>query len=267
MHVALRIAYDGRFPGYARQPQGDTVEDLVIAALRDDGYEPDSWRSGSRTDRGVCALANVATCRLDRPHLRGLVPAVQSRLPDGIWLTAAATVGPGFDPRRAVWREYSYTAPAGGEDLGAMRAACAVFEGRHDMRAFARMEEGRPPQRTVMAFAVVPDDGWWRFTVRGQSFLWHQVRRMVDAVLHVGLGDATAADVAKSLETGRPHGTFGVAPPGGLLLERVAFDPEPAWDPDAGTLRTRRLAEAAQQARVRAQWMASLARMARQPGD
>ena len=237
--VALRLAYDGaRFQSYARQPGRRTVEGALIEALGHEGLVEDSFRTGSRTDAGVSALENVCTATLDRPHLRGLVPAVQRRLPEGVWLTAAAAVPEGFDPRRAGWRQYRYLAPANGEAEWPMREAAAAFVGRHRMHAFARVEADRDPERTVLDFVVGTREGMWEFHVRGESFLWNQVRRMVGAVLAVGRGEAAHADVAESLATGRPHGRFTVAPAEGLLLERVHYDGL-AWDPAAGSVSAR----------------------------
>ena len=223
--LALRFAYDGSaFESYARQPGRRTVEGALLEALGHEGLLAGSWRTGSRTDAGVSALENVARCALGRPHLKGLLPALQRHLPDGVWVTGAVSPPDGFDPRRAAWRQYAYLAVPDGEDVARMRTACDAFVGRHDVRAFARVEAGRSPQRTVLGFATEEADGLWRFTVRGESFLWNQVRRMVAAVLAVGRGEADEADIRGALRTGKPHRRFGLAPPEGLLLEQVHYD-------------------------------------------
>lgn len=246
LRAALRIAYDGSaFDSYARTPGRRTVEGALLDALRHEGLVEGSFRTGSRTDAGVSALENVLVVELDRPHLRGLVPALQAHLPAGAWVTGAALVGEDFDPRRAAWRRYRYLAPASGESLSAMQAAAARFLGTHDMSAFARIEAGRDPRRTVLACDVQPLDGLWHFGVQGQSFLWGQVRRMVSAILAVGAGQATPDDVAEGLAKGKAHARFGVAPAEGLALERVHYDGL-EWDPGAGSPEVRR----AQQDRV-----------------
>ena len=237
--VALRLAYDGAlFDSYARQPDRRTVEGALIEALGPEGLVEGSFRTGSRTDAGVSALENVCAATLHRPHLRGLVPSVQRRLPEGLWLTAAAGVPDGFDPRRAGWRQYRYLAAAQGEAEWPMRDAAAAFVGRHRMHAFARVEADRDPERTVLDFVVGTREGMWVFHVRGESFLWNQVRRMVGAVLAVGRGEAAPGDVTAALASGLPHGRFTVAPAEGLLLERVHHDGL-AWGPAAGTVMAR----------------------------
>lgn len=253
IRIALRFAYDGAgFPnGYARQPERGTVEDALVQALGSEGYVDGSWTTGSRTDKGVSALENVAACVLDRPHLNGLAPALQSRLPDGVWILGAATVGDDWNPRHHAVRTYSYLAPKRGESLDSMQRAATRFEGTHDMRGFARLEPHRDPVRTVDGCRVADAGDTWEFTVSSPGFLWNQVRRMVDAMLQVGRGSLTVRDIDEALETGTQHPRMDLAPPGGLLLRSVRYTPDLDWDPAAGTLDARRLTDAWQAARVR----------------
>jgi tRNA pseudouridine38-40 synthase len=246
--VALRMAYDGRrFDAYARDPGASTVEGHLIAALRREGYVEDSFKTGSRTDAGVSALENVCKATLERPHLRGLVPALQRHLPMGLWVTAAARVAPEWNPRHARRRHYRYHAFPRNEDLAAMREACAAFVGRHDMRAFARLEEGRNPERNVFGFSVDAEEGAWVFRVEGDGFLWNQVRRMVSAVLCVGRGEAAARDIVAGLRTGKAHARFRLVSANGLVLERIEFDGL-EWDAEAGRLGPHAISRAFQDA-------------------
>ncbi len=251
MHVALRIAYAGtRFDAYARDPGAPrSVEGSLEEALRGEGYVEGSLRTGSRTDRGVSAHENVLRVELDRPHLRGLVPAACAGLPDGLWLTAACTVEPDWNPRHAASRTYHYLTPGRGEDVHRMQEACQVFVGKHHFGAFARLEAGRDPVREVLHAAVGSDAGDWRFVVQGRSFLWNQVRRTVDAVLRVGAGEAEVEDVRRALLEGTPHRSFGKAPPGGLVL--AAVEHGLVWDASAGTVPRRGVERQWQEAVVR----------------
>lgn len=246
VRVALRMAYDGSaFDSYARQPGRRTVEGALIEALRHEGLV--ELRTGSRTDAGVSALANVCRADLDRPHRRGLVPALQARLPSGLWCTGVAPVSDGFDPRRAMWRQYRYWALDEGEDEGRMKEAAAAFAGRHDMGAFARIEAGRAPERTVLECTVRKAEGYWCIGVRGESFLWGQVRRMASAIRAVGRGQAEVGDVRRALARGIVHPRFGTAPAAGLVLEHVEY-PGLEWE---GRVESRRIGPFRVQARVR----------------
>lgn len=261
-HVALRIAYDGScFDAYARNPANRTVEGSLIGALRKEGYLEDSFRTGSRTDAGVSALENVCKATIDRGTMRGLVPALQRHCPEGLWVTAAAEVVERWNPRHARRRRYRYDAVSRGEDLGPMQEACKAFLGRNDMRAFARLEEGRNPQRTVFRFTVEAQAGGWSFVVEGDGFLWNQVRRMCGAVLAVGRGTCTRKDIEASLKSGTAHPRFKLAAPDGLLLERIEYD-QLDWDAEAGRLGQQVWPRSWQAARARSHLMDHLAGLA-----
>lgn len=250
MHVALRVAYDGSgFRGLARQPGGGTIEDALIEALRCEGYVERSLRCGSRTDAGVSAAENVLKAELDRPHLKGLIPAIQRHLPEGIWLTGAAPIDEEWNVQHASSRTYQYLAPRADEEPIRLGAACAAFVGEYDFTAFARIED-RKAVRPVTDFSVQPAGDYWSFEVTAPGFLWNQVRRMVDAALAVGQRRAEVADIAASLSSGDPHGSFALAPAHGLLLRRVTYDPEPAWASEVGTIPPTRLTAARQRAAV-----------------
>jgi len=263
--VALRIAYDGSaFDSYARQPGRRTTEGALLGALKHEGYVEGSFKTGSRTDAGVCALENVCRATIRRKTLRGLVPALQKHCPDGLWVTAAAPVAGDWNPRHARRRTYRYEALPRGEDPARLAAACAAFVGRHDMRAFAKMEEGRKPERNVFAFDVAEAGGAWSFRVAGDGFLWNQVRRMASAALAVGRGEADVEDIQASLRSGKPHKAFGLAPAEGLTLERVEYDGL-EWDPLLGRLGPHLLPKDFLAARARLSLMTHLRELAPWP--
>lgn len=249
-HVALRFAYDGRrFNAYARHNDTNTVEDHLIRALRTQGYVEGSFKTGSRTDAGVSALENVCRVTVDRKTLRGLVPALQRTVKDGLWITGAVEVSERWNPRHAHTRAYRYVAVPLDEELARMQAACKAFEGRHLMTAFSKAEEGRNPERDVRSFTVNDEDGLWVFRVVSDGFLWNQVRRMVGAVLAVGRGEAEVSDIQASLKSGQGHPLFHLIGPEGLLLERIEHEGI-AWDPYLGRLGPQRVPRVLQEADV-----------------
>jgi tRNA pseudouridine38-40 synthase len=260
VRVALRFAYDGAafVNGYARQPEGATVEDALITALRTQGYVDGSWTPGSRTDKGVSAAENVAACKVDRPSITGLVPGLQKALPPGLWVTGAANVNAEWAPRYHANRTYQYLASYSGENLPLMKSGCEVFVGENDMSAFARVEPHRNPLRNVTGCSVALEQNHFCFTISSPGFLWNQVRRMVDALLVIGRGAATTDDIVASLKSGTPHSKFGLANPDGLLLKSVDYDPPIQWDADAGKLDFRRLEQPVQRLQVTNELLRSL---------
>lgn len=241
--VALQVAYDGRrFDGFARQPQKRlrTVEGALLEALVEAGAVVDpercNFRPGSRTDRAVSARENVVCFRSLVPPER-LPGAVLGRVP-GLWPLAACEVPPGFDPRRAKWREYRYFLPEAElpEDVGAkeFERIMQTFVGRHDFSAFARLEPHRAPLRTVLEANVWRSSpGMLVVQVKGASFLWQQMRRMLGAALAVSRKEATLDEVRGFLTKQTPGpAPWGLASRRRLVLWQV-HDPrlrfEASW--------------------------------------
>ncbi|MGB0653231.1 MAG: tRNA pseudouridine synthase A [Thermoplasmatota archaeon] len=252
--LAVRFAYDGTaFDAYAKDPGlPSTVEGTLQKALGRLGYVGGSWRTGSRTDAGVSALENVARCTLERPYLKGLVPAVNSHLPVGVWVTGFARVPDDWKPRYNALRTYEYLAADRGEELEALAAACALFVGTHDMTSFARVEPPRDPVRHIHRFDVEGTNGGWRFTVTSPGYLWNQVRRMVAATIAVAQGKATLADIEAALGGAPPPAKARMVPAEGLLLKRVDYGDALDWLPEAGRVGPERVVRGWQAAKTRA---------------
>ena len=189
-----------------------------------------------RTDAGVHARGQVIaftyTGRLRRDELGR---ALNALIPPDIGLGPLRKVDPGFRPRyRAKWREYRYfiwngphsplrerTALGVREtlDVAAMAAAAEVLIGRRDFSAFGGKD--RQPVRTLHRVRVVRHGRSVTIEVVGDAFLRQMVRRIVAALMRVGHGTATAADLTAALESNRPAFAGDVAPAHGLVLWRV----------------------------------------------
>ncbi|MGQ0535931.1 MAG: tRNA pseudouridine(38-40) synthase TruA [Methanobacteriota archaeon] len=225
---AVKVAYDGtRFQGSQRQPHGNTVEDALLSALclvgAVDVPKAARFLMAGRTDKGVSARANVFAVATDMAP-GALLPATGARL-DGVWPWAYAEVPPRFHPRAAIRRRYRYFLPAHALDAGAFDRAIQLFAGEHDFAAFSRREEGRGTVRRIDRIGVRRRTGLLVVDVEGESFLWHQVRRIVAAAREVAAGDATEDEIVAALSDPAPSRTrFGIAPAEGLVLLDVAYD-------------------------------------------
>lgn len=226
----IKFAFDGaHFEGYARQPGRSTVVGELLRAIEASGVagsaEEARFASAGRLDRGVSAVGAAAALDADIPskevlhRLNGQARAVI--------VHCIAAVEPGFDPRRRArsrWYRYHFPSPSpGGEmDVALMRRAAAMFVGEHDFSALARLE-GRDPHRRVLDAVVSQVEGTLVLDVRGESFLWNQVRRMATAVEMVGTGALSLEGLSRVLSTGE-GGPFRTAPARGLLLMDVEYD-------------------------------------------
>jgi tRNA pseudouridine38-40 synthase len=249
---ALKIEYDGApFAGWQRQRDLPSVQGALEAALA--RLEPDvpSIAAAGRTDSGVHALAQVAQADLARDwdpfrlsealnfHLKPAPVAVLAvaRAPEGWHARFSAT------ERRYVYRLLARRAPPVSDagkvwhirhplDGAAMQAAADRLVGRHDFTTFRAAEcQADSPVRTLDALQVEtlprPDGVEYRFHVRARSFLHNQVRSFVGTLERVGAGAWTPQDVAVALAARDRAACGPVAPPQGLYLAGVGYDPDP----------------------------------------
>jgi tRNA pseudouridine38-40 synthase len=165
----ITLAYDGtNYVGWQRQASGTSIQGLIEDALRElDGRDVVLHGAG-RTDRGVHALGQVASCALDR-EIRAdvLTRALNARLPADIRVLSAETVAPDFHARfTATAKSYRYRIDNadvmspferhyawhlfGALDVEAMDTAAQTLVGRHDFAAFQTAAgTGRTTERTV----------------------------------------------------------------------------------------------------------------------
>lgn len=223
-HAAVMIAYDGReFTGSQRQPDGMTVEDECIRALKKihaiGSAEGSRFRTASRTDRGVSALCNVIVFETGFPRDQ-LLQALNAAS-DSVHFYAWAEVGPDFSPRRAKQRWYRYFLKVGDDcDLDLMEEAAHGFEGRHDFKRFCKAE-GKSSEKTIDSVTLTRLGDMAVIDIRGREFLRNMVRRMVAAMISVADGSSTILDVREALQ-GRDI-SFGLAPAEGLVLMRIDY--------------------------------------------
>lgn len=265
MHrYALKIEYDGGpFSGWQRQDDRPTVQGAVEIALAKLG-PPQTISAAGRTDAGVHATAQVAMCEMDRSwEPFRLMEALNAHLrPHPVAVLAAAEVtDPDWHPRfSATGRRYLYRivcrrAPAVLErgrvwqlryplDVDAMQEAADHLLGRHDFTTFrSTMCQAKSPVKTLdrldVSAVMVPHGQEIRLEVAARSFLHNQVRSFAGTLERVGAGAWTPEDVKKALLAKDRAKCGPVAPPDGLYLTEVTYDPPlfrdaPQW-PNSAT--------------------------------
>jgi tRNA pseudouridine38-40 synthase len=219
---AVRLAYDGtRFHGNQAQPEPiRTVHREVETALRKLGTDEPRLRWAGRTDAGVSSRGNVVAVDTDFDRAR-LLQALTRNMEDA-WAWALADVDAAFDPRRAARaRHYRYHLRSD-LDAAALRDALQSFVGTHDFTGFCRLEPDTDPVRTVTAVDVARRGPLLVIDVRGESFLWNQVRRMVEAARRVAKGDLLSDIIPRTLAAGKPA-ELGTAVPYPLVLMDVQY--------------------------------------------
>jgi len=241
----LLLEYAGtRYSGWQIQKNARTVQGEIDRAARavlaTDRLE--LYGSG-RTDAGVHALGQVAhldvATRMPPETLRR---RLNDELPADIHVIDVETVSRRFHARRdATARTYLYqvsrrrTAFAKAFvwwvreplDLEAMRRAAALFTGLKDFRSFTDDEPREKSTRVLLERVEIAEAGDLVLVrMRGSHFLWKMVRRLVGVLVEVGRGGLSLDQVREFLDEPSPTPARLTAPPSGLFLERVAFDPD-----------------------------------------
>jgi tRNA pseudouridine38-40 synthase len=241
------VEYDGTaYSGWQRQPAQDTVQGAIEDALKAILRERVPVNGSGRTDSGVHALGQVASCRVvTRIPSEKLVAALNGYLPRDITVLDVQEAPEGFHARRdALSKLYRYrvlcrpTRPALERyrchhesrplDLGAMRTAGELLVGAHDFRAFAcKVPAGKSCVRTVKCVDIRKEGDYILFDVEADGFLQHMVRTIVGTLLEVGLGRRDPDSVRELLRSGLRSKAGPTAPARGLYLVRVDYSPYP----------------------------------------
>jgi len=249
------IAYNGAgFKGWQRgngRTVQSTLEEAIGLALgrasqgvvRD--REPVSVDGAGRTDAGVHATGQVASAVLPSfvdPVL--LLEAVNRLLPDDVAVRSIEKTDDRFHARyRATAKTYRYRVvdgPVGNPflrqfswrvpqtlDIARMQAAAQSFIGENDFSAFTASKGKKNKTRTVYSIGFERVDAFGGspldISIRGNGFLWNQVRIMVCALVEAGKGDTDAGSITRILESGDRSLAPEPAPARGLTLVSVEY--------------------------------------------
>lgn len=240
----LTLAYDGtEFSGWQAQPDRSTVQGALERALARIEGRPVRVAGSGRTDAGVHALAQVASCALRNPiPSAGLLRALNRLLPPEIRVLRAEVAPPGFHARHAaVAKTYEYRIHRGPVclpftaryvywhpyplDEGAMALAAERIPGERDFRSFASAGRGAAGStvRTVFSSAVARDEDLLVYRVRGAGFLYRMVRNIVGTLLDVGRNCLAPLDIDRILALGDRRAAGRTAPARGLFLVGVEY--------------------------------------------
>jgi len=223
----IKVFYLGTdFAGSQFQPNERTVEGVLINALTKCGYitskEDNHFKRASRTDLGVHARINIFSFFSDKK----MYPIeINSNLPSdvGIWAYAIAPepVNPRFLPKS---REYLYYFPIRllptPFNFELMHQALSFFKGTHDFKYLCKPEPERSTTRTIFEAECTQDQWFVKFRFVGDSFLWHQIRKMVQLLIDIGQESFSIWDLADVLRADPKYEgiQFDNANPNGLIL-------------------------------------------------
>ncbi len=241
-HYKLILAYEGTaYAGFQRQAHKVTVQGTVEDALRKLGWQGRAIMASGRTDSGVHALGQVISFNFDWKHgTTKLVKALNANLPPDIAAQHATEVPWEFHPRYdALRREYRYRLYFQPErdplrdafawrldrapNLSLMNEAASLMLGSHDFRGFGRaLKEDGSTTREIFEVDWKSAGDEQHFTIIGNAFLYHMVRRIVYVLVKLGLEELPVEIVKKGLTEGET-GIVSLAPARGLCLIQVEY--------------------------------------------
>ena len=253
--IACIVQYDGtNFSGWQYQKNGRTVQGVIEEAIQILTRETPRVSASGRTDSGVHALGQVIHFDLESQiNLQKICIGLNGILPADVSVKNAYHVPISFHSRySAVEREYRYyiyNYPQRSPfmryramwvhdpvDVEYMRDVVKHLVGEYDFSSFCKKREAADKNtvRRISNIEINKKKEYIEMVFVGKSFLHHMVRIIVGTVMEMHKNRDNPADIIRTL--GRKDRDFSgiTAPPYGLYLCRIAFDPpltdgEPAF--------------------------------------
>lgn len=246
MRIALGIEYDGSaYFGWQRQVEGATVQGFVERALGTVADREVRVICAGRTDTGVHATAQVVHFDTDAQRdSEAWIRGTNANLPADIriqWYAAVNdTFHARFSARRRRYRYVILNRPVASAllrqracqeyrhlDQRLMQSAAELLVGEHDFTSFrAAGCQAKSPWRVIHRLEVMRTGDCIYIDVEANAFLHHMVRCIAGVLLAIGRGERPAGWAGEVLQA-RDRTLSGVnAPPAGLYLSGVAYDPE-----------------------------------------
>jgi tRNA pseudouridine38-40 synthase len=239
-------AYDGTaFSGWQSQRTKDSIQDTLEARLEAVLKVHTRIHGSGRTDAGVHAAGQVFHFDAEWKHGPAkLAAALKFRLEKTIQIISVRPVPSTFHARfSAKGKVYTYNLYLGDADpftrpfswsvmrpldIAAMKVAAAILVGRHDFKAFSAFngaEIGDPEGTTrhLRRLDVRVQGKRVRIIAEGDGFLYRMVRSLAGALVSVGEGRLTPADIKSILASHHRTARVQTAPPQGLFLTKVTY--------------------------------------------
>jgi len=244
--VVLILEYDGTdyfgFQLQARKPDQPTIQLELEKAIYCLTGEELRVAAASRTDTGVHAKGQVVSLRTKSSlPIWSFVTGLNHYLPEDIAVIKAFKTDDSFDVRSdAVSREYSYyilnrnTRSALKRrytyqvvkqlDVTSMDKASRELVGEHDFASFTGKLGNRiRTVRKVTRSEIEKTEDTLIFHMTANSFLQHQIRNTVGALIQVGLGKMNVSSFCDMINSKIPGLAGPRVPSQGLFLMRINY--------------------------------------------
>jgi len=209
--------------------------------------------SASRTDSKVSALDMAFELFLEGDPIADtdiFLETLNINLPPDIRALSVKEVNAAFNIiKDAKLKEYAYLFSFGEKnhpfcapflanileqlDIEMMQTAAKLFEGTNDFSTYtAKLQEKTKTTRTIISCDLKDNEllkanffptKSYALYVKGEGFMRYQIRMIMGALIQLGKGELTIADIQYSLKEDNNLELTFVAPASGLLLHRLDF--------------------------------------------
>lgn len=248
-NIRLVLEYDGtRYDGWQKQKNTDqTIQGKLETVLERLAGGPVEIHGSGRTDAGVHAVGQTANFHIEAeccPDAGTAMDYLNRYLPEDIRVVAADEVPDRFHSRLSAKRKtYAYYVETAEKkpvfdrkyvyglgmrpDAKAMREAAAYLVGEHDFKSFCGNKKMKKSTVRRLDLIRIEEQGTRIvFTYTGNGFLYFMVRILTGTLLEVGLGKRAPEDMKAILEAKNREAAGATAPPEGLFLVNVEYEPE-----------------------------------------
>ncbi len=234
MRYFFRVEYDGsRYGGWQRQPNAVSIQELLEKAFETALRRPISIVGAGRTDAGVHAKEQGAHMDTDNPvDIRRCERSINALLPREIAIHNLQQVSDSFHARySAISRRYVYLICTRKRPLNFGRAWLLLYDvdwdqvrnnlqflrGTHDFTSFCASGSGTLNNIcTVKNVSLEDEQGFIKFTIEADRFIYKMVRTIVGTLIEIGRGKIKlpmkdiidAQNRSKAGETASPTGLF-----------------------------------------------------------
>ncbi|XP_045110071.1 tRNA pseudouridine synthase A-like isoform X2 [Portunus trituberculatus] len=254
---ALLLSYCGKgYLGMQRNPGYRTIEDdLLTAMLHADLMTEEGctcpqmfhFQRAARTDKGVSAARQVVSVKLPEDvTIPDMVVRINQHLCSQIRVMAIRRATKGFNCKS--WcdsRTYSYMCPTFAfapeiekakedyritpEVLDGLRNILKLYEGTHNFHNFTARKKAQ--DASANRYIMDIDCGqpferngleWLLIKIKGQSFMLHQIRKMVGLAMAISRGLVGSEVIARAWKESRLD--VPIAPGLGLVLEEPHYN-------------------------------------------
>ncbi|XP_005987239.1 tRNA pseudouridine synthase A [Latimeria chalumnae] len=256
--VVFLLAYSGKgYHGMQRNTgssQFRTIEDDLVQALVESGCIPGnhgedmkkmSFQRCARTDKGVSAAGQIVSLKVWL--IEDIVDKINEHLPPHIRILGMKRVTGGFNSKnKCDARTYFYMLPTfafahkdhdlqdeeyrlSKTTLEKVNRLLACFKGTHNFHNFTSQKGPRDPSAKRYVMEMYCEEPFVRdhvefaiIKIKGQSFMMHQIRKMIGLVIAIVKGYALESIVERSW--GEEKVDVPKAPGLGLVLDKVHFE-------------------------------------------